>query len=168
MNKEIIINTLINFGFSKYKINGRIINNIYIKDNVEIIVQDKNIIIIDKCSNCRTLYLKYNCPKFIKYLELELVLNEIKMTNSTTRIDYLKENEMKYKNVKLTREELLKAYEDGERDFRGVDLSNISLRYADLSHSDLSFANLTNTELRCTNLSNTNFCEADFNFGENK
>lgn len=25
MNKEIIINTLINFGFSKYKINGRII-----------------------------------------------------------------------------------------------------------------------------------------------
>ena len=54
---------------------------------------------------------------------------------------------MKYKNVRLTREELLKAYADGERDFRYVDLSGVDLGEVNLTNVDLSNADLIEADL---------------------
>ena len=47
----------------------------------------------------------------------------------------------------MTRDELIKMYTDGIRDFSYADLSNIDLRCADLSNADLSHANLSNADL---------------------
>ena len=58
----------------------------------------------------------------------------------------------------MSRDELLKLYTEGKRDFsnadlRGADLSNLNLPYADLSRADFRCADLYNTNLRCVNLS---------------
>ena len=67
----------------------------------------------------------------------------------------------------MTREELLKRYTEGKRDFpytnlsnvdlsnvdlRGADLSNVDLRGADLRRADLSGADLSKANLFCANL----------------
>jgi uncharacterized protein YjbI with pentapeptide repeats len=63
----------------------------------------------------------------------------------------------------MNRDELLKLYIDGKRDFsnaylrgadlRGANLSNANLRCADLRGADLSDADLSNANLRCADLS---------------
>lgn len=94
---------------------------------------------------------------------------------------------------KMTAEELLKRYQAGERDFRGVNLSEeillwsnlsganfrganlrgtnfnwanlsgVDLTAADLSEADLAWANLSKADLREANLSGANFSAASFN-----
>ncbi|MGF1537103.1 MAG: pentapeptide repeat-containing protein, partial [Elainellaceae cyanobacterium] len=49
---------------------------------------------------------------------------------------------------RITPKELRRRYRQGERDFRGVDLSGASLRGADLRGADLSEADLSRTDLR--------------------
>jgi hypothetical protein len=52
-------------------------------------------------------------------------------------------------------EELLELYEEGERDFQGLDLENIDLSGADLSGADLSGADLSGADLNLANLTGT-------------
>ncbi len=76
----------------------------------------------------------------------------------------------------MTREELLKRYADGERDFLNANLSKADLKTtylfrsnfngANFSEADLSQAQLTGADLAKTNLSGANLTEADL-FGVN-
>ena len=52
----------------------------------------------------------------------------------------------------MTRDELLKRYTDGKRDFSHANLSE-----ANLSGADLSYANLSNAGLRCADLSGAKY-----------
>ena len=66
----------------------------------------------------------------------------------------------------MSRDELIKLYTDGKRDFSyadlsNIDLSNIGLSYADLSNADLSRANLWCANLSGANLSGANLRSAD-------
>jgi uncharacterized protein YjbI with pentapeptide repeats len=60
----------------------------------------------------------------------------------------------------MTAEELLERYAAGERDFSGVELTNISLIRAKLSEIDLTNASLTNIDLTESNLSSANLTGA--------
>ena len=46
-----------------------------------------------------------------------------------------------------TREDILLAYQDGQRDFSGWNLQGANLQKANLNGADLSHANLTNADL---------------------
>lgn len=48
--------------------------------------------------------------------------------------------------TKLTRDELLRKYQAGVRDFRGADLRGVDLREADLSGADLQGTDLRGTD----------------------
>ncbi len=67
----------------------------------------------------------------------------------------------KYRFQKMTADELLKRYAVGERDFRGVNLSDEILIWADLSGADLSEADLSGANLNWANLSRVNLTAAD-------
>ena len=58
--------------------------------------------------------------------------------------------------------ELLRRYRQGERDFRGVDLSGESLRGMNLTGIDLSGANLSETDLRGTNFTRAQLVGTEF------
>jgi len=62
---------------------------------------------------------------------------------------------------KMTAEELLKRYEAGERDFRGVNLSEEILLWADLHGANLSGANLRGVNFNWANLSGVDLTGAD-------
>jgi uncharacterized protein YjbI with pentapeptide repeats len=53
----------------------------------------------------------------------------------------------------MTAEELLAAYDEGERDFSGADLRGAKLNFANLSHADLRGANLSEANLSVTDFS---------------
>lgn len=106
---------------------------------------------------------------------------------ATTDLDSVGE----WVSQKMSADELLKRYAAGERDFRGVNLSDeiliwadlsganlrganlrganlnwanlsgVDLRAADLSEADLAWANLNNADLRGANLNNAGFSGAD-------
>lgn len=66
----------------------------------------------------------------------------------------------------MTREELLKLYTEGYRNFyhadlRGADLSNLNLPYANLSYANLSGADLYNANLSNAGLSYADLSKAD-------
>jgi uncharacterized protein YjbI with pentapeptide repeats len=67
----------------------------------------------------------------------------------------------KLKSIKIPLDELLKQYAGGERDFRGVILSEQILIDVDLSRADLSEATLHKTVLEGANLTRTNLSRAD-------
>lgn len=62
---------------------------------------------------------------------------------------------------KMTAEELLKRYEAGERDFRGVNLSEEILLWADLRGANLSGANLRRANFNWANLSGVDLTGSD-------
>ena len=72
--------------------------------------------------------------------------------------------------------EFLQAYQAGERNFTGINLSNANLDRANLSganlsganlsHANLQGANLTKTKLKRTNLSHSNLQQANFSEAE--
>jgi uncharacterized protein YjbI with pentapeptide repeats len=66
----------------------------------------------------------------------------------------------------MTAQELLERYQQGERNFSGIDLQdaslqNISLRHSDLLGANLRGANLYHADLRGTNLSGADLWRAD-------
>jgi len=66
----------------------------------------------------------------------------------------------------MNRDELLKLYIDGKRDFSNADLSDANLLGANLSEAnlrcaDLLDANLSEANLRCADLSDANLSEAN-------
>ena len=67
----------------------------------------------------------------------------------------------KLKSIKIPLDELLKQYAAGERDFRGVILSEQILIDVDLSRANLSEATLYKTVLEGANLTRTNLSRAD-------
>jgi uncharacterized protein YjbI with pentapeptide repeats len=62
---------------------------------------------------------------------------------------------------KMTPDELLQRYAAGERNFRGVNLSDEILIWADLRGADLRGANLRGANLNWANLSRVNLIGAD-------
>ena len=71
--------------------------------------------------------------------------------------------------VRMTLKELLEKYAAGERDFRGVDLSEevlswLNLRGADLRGANLSRANLNWSDLTGADLRSANLTGADLNW----
>ena len=56
----------------------------------------------------------------------------------------------------MDKEEFLRRYNEGERDFSGIELTDVDLSEADLSGSNLFEANLKRANLRNTILTNTN------------
>jgi uncharacterized protein YjbI with pentapeptide repeats len=67
----------------------------------------------------------------------------------------------KLKSIKIPLDELLKQYAAGERDFRGVILSEQILIDVDLSRANLSEAMLHKTVLEGANLTRANLSRAD-------
>ncbi|MDZ7964838.1 MAG: pentapeptide repeat-containing protein [Nostoc sp. DedSLP03] len=61
----------------------------------------------------------------------------------------------------MNRDELLKRYAAGERDFSGVDLGRANLYGIDLSSANLSRANISYAKLSDANLQSTDLCQAD-------
>lgn len=61
----------------------------------------------------------------------------------------------------MTRDQLLKMYTDGKRDFYNADLSKADLRGADLSGSDFSGSDLRGSDLRGADLSDVNLSYAN-------
>lgn len=60
--------------------------------------------------------------------------------------------------------ELMRRYRQGERDFRGMDLSGESLRGMNLKGIDLTGANLSKTDLRGTNFTRAELVDTNFNY----
>lgn len=52
----------------------------------------------------------------------------------------------------MNRDELLSRYANGDRDFRGVNLSGVDLRGVNLSGADLRGADLIGTDMRYADL----------------
>lgn len=67
----------------------------------------------------------------------------------------------KLRSLKIPPNELLKRYAQGERDFRGVNLSEQILSKVDLCGADLSEAKLDKTVLDGANLTRVNLSRAD-------
>ena len=67
----------------------------------------------------------------------------------------------KLKSLRIPADELLKHYAAGERDFRGVNLSEHILSGVDLRGADLSEATLQRTVLEAANLTRVNLSGAD-------
>lgn len=65
-----------------------------------------------------------------------------------------------YKIIVMSTEELLKRYAAGEREFTGIDLSEVDLSGVNLAGADLSGANLLGTDLSVANLSGVNLSNA--------
>jgi len=63
--------------------------------------------------------------------------------------------------AKMAAHKLLRAYEEGKRDFRGANLSEANLREADLQEADLRGANLRGANLCEANLQEANLQEAN-------
>lgn len=61
----------------------------------------------------------------------------------------------------MTREELLRRYAAGERDFRGADLRGANLRGADLRDANLRWADLTDADLRGADLTDADLRRAN-------
>ena len=64
----------------------------------------------------------------------------------------------------MTRDELLKMYTDGKRDFSKADLRCVNLRGANLRGADLSNANLRCVDLYGVDLSNANLLCSDLSY----
>jgi len=62
--------------------------------------------------------------------------------------------------AKMAAHKLLRAYEEGKRDFRGANLSEANLREADLQEANLQEANLQEAILRGSNLQKAHLCGA--------
>ena len=67
----------------------------------------------------------------------------------------------KLMSLKMAPEQLLNQYAEGERDFRGLNLSYQILSGVDLSGADLSGAKLDRTVLERANLTKVNLSKAD-------
>ena len=85
--------------------------------------------------------------------------------NQTLR-EWRKENNQTIDLKPMESLEVLTSYQNGERDFSGVDLSevilsNINLSFVDLSQSNLKSSILQNTNLRGADLSNSNLVKAN-------
>ena len=63
----------------------------------------------------------------------------------------------------MDREELLKRYSKGERDFSHTDLSHTDLSHAYLSGADFSHTDLSGTDLSCANLSDADLSHSCLN-----
>lgn len=57
---------------------------------------------------------------------------------------------------------LIIRHQQGQRDFRGIDLNGLDLSGINMSHADLRGANFFNCELRCANLDCADLREANF------
>ena len=62
---------------------------------------------------------------------------------------------------KLTREEIIKMLEKGNKDFSNLDLRDVDFYKLDLSYADLSYSDLSYVDLSDVNLSGAALCETD-------
>ncbi len=87
--------------------------------------------------------------------------SEIRNHNQNLTAPQQKPIEAKFRALKIRPDELLRQYGAGERDFRGINLSDQTLNRVNLSGVNFSQANLANIVLEKANLTGINLSRAD-------